>query len=306
MADLLLSRIEPGVARVRSTDPFDSLEIYRIDRESWGSTPERPGVYMLYGPAPDGALTVYIGKSETNMRARIRSHHVNPSRNWFGTLFAVPLPNPLLCSAVEAELIGQVEEAGVVGVIENIAPESRYRGSDDVHVEPAVEKVRDSLQLVLGADIFVPSDDAEPTVVDAPIRRLAPLSRENRGLASDSRARTSEDPPAAERAWVGQGIKAWGRFEGEEPETRFRVLAGSQWRRAVLNPENVTYPKQLRLSEQQQQLVDARTLDPASETRLSSPFGGDSSVRKGDLDAGAAEVDHRDQRVGGVESVCAV
>jgi hypothetical protein len=40
--------------------------------------------------------------------------------------------------------------------------------------------------------------------------------------------------------------------------------------------------------------------------RLSSPFGGDSSVRERDLDAGAAEVDHRDQRVGGVETVSAV
>jgi integrase/recombinase XerD len=40
--------------------------------------------------------------------------------------------------------------------------------------------------------------------------------------------------------------------------------------------------------------------------RLSSRFGGESSVRKRDLDAGAAEVDHRDQRAGGVESVCAV
>jgi cellulose synthase/poly-beta-1,6-N-acetylglucosamine synthase-like glycosyltransferase len=39
---------------------------------------------------------------------------------------------------------------------------------------------------------------------------------------------------------------------------------------------------------------------------LSSPFGGDSSVRKSDLDAGAAEVDHRDQRVGGMEAVGAV
>ena len=39
---------------------------------------------------------------------------------------------------------------------------------------------------------------------------------------------------------------------------------------------------------------------------LSSRFGGDSSVREWDLDAGAAEVDHRDQRVGGVESVGAV
>ena len=40
--------------------------------------------------------------------------------------------------------------------------------------------------------------------------------------------------------------------------------------------------------------------------RLSSRYGGDSSVREGDLDAAAAEVDHRDQRVGGVEAVCAV
>ena len=40
--------------------------------------------------------------------------------------------------------------------------------------------------------------------------------------------------------------------------------------------------------------------------RLSCRVGGDSSVRERDLDAGAAEVDHRDQRVGGVESVCAV
>ena len=43
-----------------------------------------------------------------------------------------------------------------------------------------------------------------------------------------------------------------------------------------------------------------------AKIRLSSPFGGDSSVRERDLDAGAAEVDHCDQRVGGVESVSAV
>jgi hypothetical protein len=40
--------------------------------------------------------------------------------------------------------------------------------------------------------------------------------------------------------------------------------------------------------------------------RLSSPFGGDSPVRERDRDAGAAEVDHRDQGVGGVESVGSV
>jgi len=50
--------------------------------------------------------------------------------------------------------------------------------------------------------------------------------------------------------------------------------------------------------------IDALVMAP--DKRLSSPFGGDSSVRKRDLDAGAAEVDHRDQGVGGVESVGAV
>ena len=39
---------------------------------------------------------------------------------------------------------------------------------------------------------------------------------------------------------------------------------------------------------------------------LSSRFGGDSSVGERELDASAAEVDHCDERVGGVESVCAV
>ncbi len=40
--------------------------------------------------------------------------------------------------------------------------------------------------------------------------------------------------------------------------------------------------------------------------RLSCRSGGESSVRELNLDAGATEVDHCDQRVGGVESVCAV
>ena len=39
---------------------------------------------------------------------------------------------------------------------------------------------------------------------------------------------------------------------------------------------------------------------------LSSPFGGELAVGERDVDAGAAEVDHRDQGVGGVEAVCAV
>lgn len=97
MADLLITRVAPGVAAAKSVDPFDTLEIYRIDRARWQQTPERLGVYLLYGVTADGKLTVYIGMSTANMRSRIRSHHVSPGKNWFGVLFAVPVTSPLLC-----------------------------------------------------------------------------------------------------------------------------------------------------------------------------------------------------------------
>ena len=43
-----------------------------------------------------------------------------------------------------------------------------------------------------------------------------------------------------------------------------------------------------------------------AENRLSCRSGGESSVRESDLDAGAAEVDHRDECVGGVKAICPV
>lgn len=260
MADLLISRVAPGVAAVRSVDPFDTLEIYRIDRARWHHAPEKSGVYLLYGTNPEGKLTVYIGMSTTNMRSRIRSHHVNPQKNWFGVLFAVPIASPLLCPAIEAELIGQVTEAGQVDVIANVTAENRHRGVDDVHVEPAVEKIRNGLQLLLGSDIFTPVDVAEPQSTDAPIARSAPLAREYKGAASEPRSRSSEDPVEATHAWVGAGIPAWGHFEGEEPDKRFRVLAGSGWRRPVLNPEATTHDLQVKVREAQDELVAAGVL----------------------------------------------
>lgn len=47
-------------------------------------------------------------------------------------------------------MIGAVTEADVVDVIANQTPEARHRGTDDVHIEPAVDKIRDGLALVLG------------------------------------------------------------------------------------------------------------------------------------------------------------
>jgi hypothetical protein len=261
MADLLISRVAPGVAAISSVDPFDRLVIYRIDRSRWQHTPEQPGVYLLYGVSADGKLTVYIGMSTTNMRNRIHSHHVNPTKNWFGVLFAVPVSSPLLCPAIEAELIGQVTEAGVVDVIANHAKERRHRDVGDVHIEPAVEKIRDGLQLVLGSDIFTPVDIANPKTTDAPIARMAPLAREYRGQAAEPRPRAAGDPVEATHGYAGAGAAAWGRFEADDPDKRFRVLAGSGWRKPVLNPEATTYDRQVEVGEAQDELVAAGVLD---------------------------------------------
>lgn len=266
MSDLLISAVANGVARVRTVDPFDTLEIYRIDRESWQATPGVAGVYLLHGVTPDSRLTVYIGMSTTNMRNRIRGHHVDKRKNWFGVLFAVPVANPLLCQAIEAELIGDLIEADVVEVIANEALEARNRGTDDVHVMPAVEKIKKGLQLVLGSDIFTPQDDSEFVTADPPVRRMTPLAREYRGQAAEVRPTTPEDPNDATHAWVGGGVRAWGRFEGDEPDKRFRVLAGSEWRRPVLNPEHVTYRRQLRVDELDHELEERGVLDAETMT----------------------------------------
>lgn len=265
MSDLLIKRISPGVSEVKSVDPFDTLEIHRIERSQWQATPERPGIYLLYGVPADGKLTVYVGMSTTNMRNRISKHHINPKKNWFGTLFAVPVESALLCPAIEAELIWMLGQADAVDVIANVADESRHRNSADVHVEPAVEKIRDGLQLVLGADIFTPGE-SEDANTDAPIDRLPPLARDYRGPAKNPKVRSEDDPDGATHAYVGAGVEAWGRFEGAEPDKRFRVLKGAGWRRPVLNPENTTYKRQAQVNEEQDKLITSGVLDEAGMT----------------------------------------
>ena len=258
----------PGVARASTVDPFDSLVVHRIERSKWEHTPEEPGVYLLYGTAADGKLMVYIGMSRTSMRARIKSHHVNPAKNWFGVLFAVPIASPLLCPAVEAELIAAVTEAGVVDVIDNKASESLHVGIDDVHIEPAVEKIRAALQLLLGSDIFTPSDAGLDSEIDPPVTHLKPLAREYRGVAAHPRPRSPDDPEDATHGFAKAVVTAWGRFEAGEPDKRFRVLDGSGWRPPVLNPDAVTYDSQVKVGELQEQLVQQGVLDESTHRFL--------------------------------------
>jgi hypothetical protein len=118
---------------------------------------------------------------------------------------------------------------------------------------------------VLGSDIFTPADAVDPVELDPPIARMTQYAREYRGPAADLRERSPEDPAEATHVYAGFGRRAWGRFEGEEPDTRFRVLSGSIWRRTPLdNPEAKTYEAQVRVSKLQQDLIDSEVLDDAT------------------------------------------
>lgn len=231
MIGLLISPVAPGVARACSADPFDSLVVHRIDREMWAYVPDESGVYLLYGSGPDGKVTIYVGMSRRSMRARVRSHFVNPAKSWFGVLFAVPIASPLLCAVVEAELIAAVTKAGVVDVVENRSTEDVHLGAETIHAEAAVHRIRFALQLLLGEDIFTTAEVEH--ALRNPVARLATLAREYRGAAAKPRARTLDDLDGATHVFAQGVVAAWGRFEAEEPDKHFRVLKGSSWRRAV-------------------------------------------------------------------------
>lgn len=262
--DLLITKRSAGVAVVRSIDPFSSLEIHRVDRSVWQEAPTKPGVYLLYGFV-DGNAAAYVGMSTTSIRDRIRTHHVTPKKNWFGVLFAVPLPSAIHCAAIEAEMIRRIEEAGVVPLPDNKAGEERWLDAEDVHVAPAVGSIVEGLEMLLGSDIFTPSDPDDVGVVD-PLKKIQPLARVYQGQARKPRARTDGDPPGATHSYTGAGIAAWGRFESDEPDTRFRVLAGSTYRKPTLDETQASYKHQARVAKLQSRLLEDGVLDDEAMT----------------------------------------
>jgi hypothetical protein len=267
MTQLLITKVALGVVKVTSTDPFSSLELYRIDREAWQASPAEPGIYLLYGFV-DNEAVVYIGMSTTNIRDRVRSHHVTPRKDWFGVLFAIPMPSTILTQAVEAELIRRVREAAVVSVVANVAAEARFLDTDDVHLEPALNAIIDSLQILLGNDIFTPADDEGPVTISNIEPRTSPLARVYKGPAEAISERMDGDPASATHRWVHKAVNAWGRFEAPEPDTRFRVLAGSAWRAALTNPEYAprVLKQQQRVAAAQRALVNEGVCDEATRT----------------------------------------
>jgi hypothetical protein len=266
VADLLIQRLSGSAARITTTDPFDTLEVHRIDRSGWAETPPTAGVYLLYG-FPAGEPTAYIGMSETDMRARVKAHHVTPQKNWFGVLFAVPVANPMFARAIEAALIQRAVEADLVALT-NKAEEARYTGLADTAVDAAVGKIAGALEMLLGTDIFSPGDGDGPAIVGPKLPRVPPLARVYKGAAAEPRPRLPDDPSEATHAYVGAGVRAWGRFEAAEPDTRFRVLTGSSWREPTLDSSQASHKAQVRVRDLQDDLLAAGVLDEESRTFL--------------------------------------
>lgn len=61
-------------------------------------------------------------------------------------------------------------------------------------------------------------------------------------------------------------MRAWGRFEGPEPDTRFRVRGGSGWRPAVVDPSQTVYKQQQRVAAAQAALVAEGVFDEATHS----------------------------------------
>ena len=262
MPDLLIKQVDPGVFLITSSDPFSHLEIYRIDRSVWQRSPNVPGVYLLYGIVNDRAAA-YVGMSTTSIQSRIKSH-VKGKKDWFGTIFAVPVQSSVLCPAIEAEMIRKIDEAGVVTVT-NITTEARHLDDDDVHVAPALTAITQALEILLGSDIFSPQaeDDVANSSVVLPDRTPL-LARVYKGGAALPRQRNPEDVPEATHAYVGSGTKAWGRFNGPEPEVEFEVLAGSHFRRPFLDNTQAAYGHQRLVETWQQELALEEVIDLSS------------------------------------------
>ena len=122
--------------------------------------------------------------------------------------------------------------------------------------------------MLLGSDIFTSQED-EPTEGVERIERPPKLARTYKGAAERPTRREPDDPAEATHRWAGATIRAWGRFEEPEPDTRFRVLAESGWRPAVLDPTHAVYRQQQRVADRQQSLIDAGVLD-ADKTTFSA------------------------------------
>jgi len=182
MDDLTVTRTVPGVSIISSADPYSTLAIHRISRDHWEETPAEPGVYMLWGVVGEKAA-INIGMSTTDMRKRIRQHHVSERKAWFGTSFATPRVAALF-PAVEAELLQKVGEADVVGLVENRAMEARFLNADVEHDGHSNRGKRRAL----------PKPDRSVPPATGPPYKSSFCARGQAGRAQDAAVRRASSP----------------------------------------------------------------------------------------------------------------
>jgi hypothetical protein len=156
MKDLVLVQHEPGVVLAKSPNELDTTTIYRISRPYWRKTPSEPGVYILLGES-DGQLAVYVGMSQTDMRRRISQHHVTPEKNWFGTLYAIPM-SVACVQPVEADLLRQFETARGARVM-NATPEERWVAAGNRAAEALINTLIPWLEILLGTEVVIGIDE---------------------------------------------------------------------------------------------------------------------------------------------------
>ncbi len=159
-------------------------------------------------------------------------------------------------------MIRRIKESGVVDFVDNRTSPSAFLDAADVHVDPAVAVITEALEILLGSDIFSPAELEEAEVSQSEIvKKFTPLARVYKEAAAQPRPRKDDDPANATHGWIGSQLGGWGRFEGPEPDNRFTVLAGSQFRRATVNEAIVTNHLQILVEQTQQKLAEEGVLD---------------------------------------------
>ena len=110
------------------------------------------------------------------------------------------------------------------------------------------------------------ADPGQGKRIRAAVSSMWGTTRDNRGVAAVLIGATADPDTGNQHGDVDIRVRvmAWGGFEGEEPDKRFRVLAGSQWRKPTLNPDATTYKRQVNVDMMQKELISQGVLDTAS------------------------------------------
>ncbi len=157
---MIVEQLAEGVVVAEAASPVNALRVFRVQRNAIALAPEEPGIYFLVGrDGGSGNRRIYVGqsKSKTNgIRKRLKEHKKN--KEFFGEVFAIPLPDQTFSAAIEAEFILRVQQAEGSTELENVNQEENALGGFPAAVQDVCNEIQEALILLVGDDIF--SDEA--------------------------------------------------------------------------------------------------------------------------------------------------